>query len=191
MGVTHMTRLARRGAVSSAQEGADQHEEAPDVEIEPQAEASARIPSTHEHARRTTHARPSTTQRALAAHPRVTRSTRIGTSTPPSTRLKFTEAFRAVYRRGRWAHGRALSVGILANQCATARVGLRTRKGLKGAVERNRFKRQLRAIVNEQRISLRPGLDIIIVIHPRTIPTPTKDLERELLELCRRTNVLS
>ena len=187
-----MTRLAQRDAVSSAQEGADpHHEEAPDVKIEPQAEASARIPSTHEHARRTARARPSTTQRALAAHPRVTRFTRIGTSTPPSTRLKFTEAFHAVYRRGRWAHGRALSVGILANQCATARVGLRTRKGLKGAVERNRLKRQLRAIVNEQRVSLRRGLDIIIVIHPRTIPTPTKDLERELLELCRRTNALS
>lgn len=82
-------------------------------------------------------------------------------------------------------------MGILANRCATARVGLRTRKGLKGAVERNRLKRQLRAIVNAQRVCLRPGVDVMILIHPRTIPTPTKELERELIDLCRRTGALS
>ena len=71
------------------------------------------------------------------------------------------------------------------------RVGLRTRRGLKGAARRNRLKRQLRAILSTDRFQFRNGLDLVIVIHPVRIPTGTASLERELLTLCTRIGVIS
>lgn len=110
---------------------------------------------------------------------------------PNLTSLKRTSAFVAIYRTGRWAHGPALSVGVLENAAGTTRVGLRTRRGLKGAVERNRLKRQLRAIVRQWEISLRTGVDLVIVAHPKSLPVKANRLRTELLSLCRRLNTLS
>lgn len=106
------------------------------------------------------------------------------------TRLKFTHVFRAVYRRGRWAKGSLLSVGGLPNEAAVTRVGLRTKRGLKGAVVRNRLKRQLRGILERQQRRLRTGLDLVIVIHPPTGQSDTPKLETELISLCKRLGAL-
>ena len=92
-----------------------------------------------------------------------------------------------MYLRGRWAHGPSLSVGALPTGRATTRIGLRTRRNLKGATVRNRLKRQLRAIVFQRTTPLRSGLDLVVVIHPKRIPTKTATLAQELLALCHRT----
>ncbi|MDP3703484.1 MAG: ribonuclease P protein component [Candidatus Omnitrophota bacterium] len=105
--------------------------------------------------------------------------------------LKRTSAFLTMYRAGRWVHGPALSIGVLKNAEGTTRIGLRTRRGLKGAVERNRLKRQLRAIVHQRDINLRVGLDVVIVAHPSALPANTNRLRTELLSLCKRLNILS
>ena len=94
--------------------------------------------------------------------------------------------FRTVYRRGRWAHGQLLSVGVVANNATQARVGLRTKRGLKGAAVRNRLKRQVRAVIRSQERILHPGLDLVVVLHPPAPPVTTATLERELLLLCKR-----
>lgn len=106
-------------------------------------------------------------------------------------RLKLTEAFRGVYRQGRWARMAALSVGARSNVLSCSRVGFRTKRGLKGAVERNRLKRQLRAIWQPLRARVAHGYDIVIVIHPRSIPIHTKVLEAELLDACHKLRLLS
>ena len=96
-----------------------------------------------------------------------------------------------MYRRGRWARGPSLSVGILPNQGAQTRIGLRTRRGLKGAVVRNRLKRQLRATIRANERVFRPGLDIVVVLHPERLPAKTASLEREFLQLCKRSGAAS
>ncbi len=70
-------------------------------------------------------------------------------------------------------------------------MGLRTRRGLTGAVERNRLKRQLRTILYARPLPLRSGLDVVIVIHPATLPAKTPRLEEELRTLCTRIGALS
>ncbi len=82
-------------------------------------------------------------------------------------------------------------MGYLPNDQGLVRVGLRTRRGLKGASVRNRLKRQLRAIIYADRFPLRSGRDIVIVIHPKELPADTRDLERELRQLCKRAGILS
>jgi ribonuclease P protein component len=85
----------------------------------------------------------------------------------------------------------SLSVGALANQQRATRIGLRTRHGLKGAVRRNRLKRQLRSIISTRRVSFRPGLDVVIVIHPQSTSISTTRLEDELRALCEKTGARS
>ena len=82
-------------------------------------------------------------------------------------------------------------MGSLPNDQGLVRVGLRTRRGLKGASVRNRLKRQLRAILYTDRFPLRSGRDIVIVIHPKELPAKTGHLKRELTHLCKRAGVLS
>lgn len=165
------------------------HEKNVEQSIKPQARTNARLPQAHEFARRGQGTEPPSTKRPVAAHPVLRRARPIEHIAPPPARLKLTDVFSGVYRRGRWAHGPSLSVGVLPNRQPATRVGLRTRRGLKGATVRNRLKRQLRAIVQMQRVPLKPGVDLVIVIHPRTIPATTKILEQELRVLCKRAGV--
>ena len=79
-----------------------------------------------------------------------------------------------------------LSVGAFQNNEGKIKIGLRTRRGLKGATVRNRLKRQLRAIVAKRDLVLRSGLDVVIVIHPPKLPASTDRLETELRILCQR-----
>lgn len=106
--------------------------------------------------------------------------------------LKRTDAFRAVYRRGRWVRGALLSLGVLPTGAAHCRIGLRTRRGLKGAVVRNRLKRQLRGLLAPPRgLALRAGVDVVIVAHPGTPSVRTDALQQELATLCRKAKILS
>jgi len=181
------------------------HEKAPQECVGPQTQAHPRVPPADEYAGRQADAQPSQAKGALAAHPGLTNRPEAtpSTETPlqktqrgagadssATRRLKHTQAFRAVYRRGRWARGTSLSVGALPNAAGILRIGLRTRRGLKGAVARNRLKRQLRAIVGAQGFHATTGLDLVVVIHPPAIPQQTAFLKRELRALCTRLGIL-
>ena len=80
---------------------------------------------------------------------------------------------------------------MLANTQGATRIGLRTRRGLKGAVVRNRLKRQLRTLVYARDFPFRAGLDVVIVVHPKTPSAKTAHLEIELLTLCKKIGALN
>ena len=82
-------------------------------------------------------------------------------------------------------------MGTLPNGRQGTRVGLRTRRGMKGAVVRNRLKRQLRAMIFPAVLPFRPGVDVVIVIHPKTLPANAGRLAGELKQLCKRAGALS
>ena len=84
-----------------------------------------------------------------------------------------------------------LSVGVLPNSESVTRVGLRTRRGMKGAVIRNRLKRQVRDLIFNQHFPLRLGFDVVIVIHPKQLPLPSSNFEQELKVLCTRNGALA
>lgn len=103
--------------------------------------------------------------------------------------LKATKSFLEVSKRGKWKSTRWLSIGIFPNGTNQTRVGLRTRRGLKPAVVRNRLKRQTRAILSRQERDIRRGFDIVIVIHPPTLPTKSSELERDFISLCKQCGI--
>lgn len=94
-----------------------------------------------------------------------------------------------MYRRGRWAHSPSLSVGSLANQAPATRIGLRTKRGIKQAPDRNRLKRQVRALIAQH--AWRPGFDVVMVIHPPRLPLQTNILHTDLQQTCKRLGLFS
>lgn len=106
-------------------------------------------------------------------------------------RLKRTQTFQAVYRRGRWAHRPLLSVGALPRDTGPTRIGIRTRRGLKGAPQRNRLKRQIRGLLSARHLTLRGQLDVVIVIHPGRLPVASAALLQDLLSAARRLGALA
>lgn len=79
---------------------------------------------------------------------------------------------------------------MLPTQQPQTRVGLRTRRGVKPAVVRNRLKRQLRAILAGPEIRLRDGFDLVIVLHPPKLPISTQQLREELGSLCKKAGII-
>jgi len=69
------------------------------------------------------------------------------------------------------------------------RVGLRMRRGVRGAVKRNRAKRVVRAAYQATKTSLRQGHDLVIVIQ-QTDSRRSEDAMDELQELCRKLKLL-
>jgi ribonuclease P protein component len=63
---------------------------------------------------------------------------------------------------------------------------------MKGAAVRNRLKRQLRALIYTTRaVPLKSGLDLVVVIHPKTLPIQTASLQEELRRLCKQLGALA
>jgi ribonuclease P protein component len=84
-----------------------------------------------------------------------------------------------------------LSLGWAPSDGPDVQVGIRTRRGLKGAVRRNRLKRQLRDIVRRYGGRFGRGVDVVIVAHPKSSLPTSAALEREFVSVLERARVAS
>ena len=166
------------------------NEKAPAQSVEPQGRKDARVPKAYEHAQRPQNVDPSSTKRSPAAYSGLVVPFLSGPNQPKKSPLRSSRIFASIYRKGQWIRGGDISVGVLINGTEAARIGIRTRRGLKGAIHRNRLRRQVRAIVYANGFCLRGGIDLIIVIHPATSPLSSSSLKEQLQLLCRRASVL-
>ena len=80
-----------------------------------------------------------------------------------SDRLTSADDFRRVYSQGRRASDGALTAHVLSSgEDLAPRVGITATRGLGGAVQRNRAKRRVRAVVRELGDSIRPGSEVVV-----------------------------
>jgi ribonuclease P protein component len=87
------------------------------------------------------------------------------------TRLSRSRDFDAVYRQGRSASTRSLTVHWFArDDDGEPRLGLAIPKSVGGAVERNRLKRQLREIWPVVAADVPAGRDVVLVARPGLAP---------------------
>ena len=100
-------------------------------------------------------------------------------------RLRLTARFRAVRQGGRWVVGRYVAVGSLPNALTQARVGVRVKRGVRGAVARNRAKRLVREWCRQHGTILAAGQDVVIVLR-QIEPIDPASLNDELNSLCQQ-----
>ena len=108
-----------------------------------------------------------------------------GTTFPREARLLRRVEFDAVYRGGKRRSSSHYTVFFRANELPQSRFGFSIKKGLGGAVVRNRIRRRLREMVRCHRLEIPLGWDI--VIHPKSSVARTAFavLTADLLRLLR------
>jgi ribonuclease P protein component len=118
----------------------------------------------------------------------VSRASSLPLGFPRACRLVRRVEYDAVYRDGRRRTGREFAVFLRPNGLDVSRFGWSIKKGLGGAVRRNRIRRRIREIVRLHRQEIAPGWDI--VIHPRSSVATAKfsAATDDLLKLLPRAN---
>lgn len=99
------------------------------------------------------------------------------------SRLSRSRDFDAVYRHGRSASTRLLTVHWFArpdDETGPPRLGLAVPRGVGSAVTRNRLKRQLREIWDSLACEVPPGRDYVLVARPG-LAEPAESRGREWL----------
>ncbi|PSN17453.1 ribonuclease P protein component [filamentous cyanobacterium CCP5] len=108
---------------------------------------------------------------------------------PQQHRLKHTQEFAAVYRRGRKAAGKLLVMRILPrskdlSDGASSRFGIAiSQKVSKRAVVRNRLKRQIHTALRHLVHDIQPGLNVVINVRPSAVICEYDEILRELEQL--------
>lgn len=112
---------------------------------------------------------------------------------PYANRLTKKEDYEAVYRKGKPLFCDNIMLKVLGNTLGRARVGVVVGvKFSKKAVRRNRIKRQIRQIIQNKLLEIRPDVDIAINIkrigHQDEIDS--QDLEKSLLGALKKGNLI-
>lgn len=98
-------------------------------------------------------------------------------------RLRKTSQFQAVYRKGKSAGTREISVIYLSS--SALRVGFSVSKKVGNAVTRNKIKRRLRAAFRAELPSLKKGL-YIVAARPAAVQADFQTLKRSLRYLLKK-----
>jgi len=125
---------------------------------------------------------------------------------PKSHRLRSRSDFSLVYQKGDRHKSTHLTLRVLkrtsvqgaknlcgesANAC-TSRFGIAIGlKVSKKATERNRIKRQIRAILRQFLPRLSPGWDVVVVVHPQAVRCDYEQFLRELEQLLTKAEVIN
>ena len=92
-------------------------------------------------------------------------------------------------QRGARAHARAFVLQARRrNDTDTTRLGLTVTRKVGTAVERNRIKRRLRALVRGQAAAGRSGFDFVVVARRDAIDAPFSELTREFVRALERVH---
>lgn len=104
---------------------------------------------------------------------------------PAVLRLRSAQDIQRVFRTGKSAHSRYLSVHCLERpgDPSSTRATVVAGRKVGGAVQRNRAKRRLRAALRDVDIPL--GMDVVVVARPRTAGVAFVDLQAALSERLR------
>ena len=110
---------------------------------------------------------------------------------PTINRLRKKKDFAKVYQRGYSYSSLLLWLKLLPNDLSYNRVGIVvSTKVSKKAVERNRIKRRLRALIKDYLSSIKPGYDIIITARVRIIDKSFQEIDQDLKSLLQRAQLL-
>ena len=98
-------------------------------------------------------------------------------------RLKASEDFALAIKKGKTYRNESFTIHILKNECEHARVGISVSAKIENAVNRNRIKRQVRAMCDELIKYNECALDIVIIVRKPYMLKSFDDNNKKLKEL--------
>jgi len=109
----------------------------------------------------------------------------------PEARLSDRRDFRLVFEAGRKVVGRNMILWYAErSSAAPTRLGLSVGSKVGIAVRRNRLKRLVREAFRLNRARLLEGRDIVVYLRHRCRWQSLKDVETEMMDLCRKGGLL-
>ena len=110
----------------------------------------------------------------------------------PAEHIRRRADFEQAYKTGARVHGRFMTVFARVTSEPVARLGIAATRKIGGAVVRNRAKRRVRELFQQQKPAA--GLDVVVVPRREFLDAPFDSLQREfsaLLERVRRARAHS
>jgi ribonuclease P protein component len=99
--------------------------------------------------------------------------------------------YKNIYQRGKKIPGRHIIAFVIPNSLAHNRVGFVTSKKVGKAVTRNKSKRQLRALVQKDWNTLKPGYDMVIVVRRNFPGASFEAIKRDFSIVMRKAGLCS
>jgi len=98
-----------------------------------------------------------------------------------SGRLKKNKEFDLVFKEGRAVYGEFLGIKSRKNNLDINRFGvLLSTKVSKLAVERNKYKRRIKAIISQENLNIKTGHDCVIIVLPAIINREYSEIKTEI-----------
>ena len=108
-----------------------------------------------------------------------------GQALPAVARIRHRPEFKRVYDAGAKAHGRFMTVFVLANGGVAPRLGVAATRKIGSSVDRNRAKRLAREVF--RRYKMAAGLDIVVVPRREMLDAPFAALEADYQTALQRS----
>lgn len=105
-------------------------------------------------------------------------------------RLRHRADFQRVRQDGRTLRQHPLMVSLTSNSTGQNRYGFIVSKQIGNAVIRNRVRRRLREIIRLLHPQLKHGFDVVFIARAGIAEQPFVDVQRIVIELTRRANLL-
>ena len=105
-------------------------------------------------------------------------------------RIRKDKEFDRVFKAGQSFYGKDLGLKLTKNDLNISRFGiLINTKVSKKAVVRNLYKRQLRAIIRQELLSLKTGYDVVLIVFPLILEKKYSELAELLPTGFKRLNL--
>ena len=105
-----------------------------------------------------------------------------------SESLKKNRDFKTVYGNGKSRANKYLVMYVMKNGTEKNRIGISVSKKLGNAVFRNKYKRQLRFIIDKNKKYYQNGVDYIIIIRNGYVNLDFADKEKKYVNLIEKVN---
>ncbi len=97
-------------------------------------------------------------------------------------RISLDKEFDRVFKTGQSFYAKILGIKVASNNLPYSRFGILIGlKVSKKAVVRNKIRRQIRAIISKELLSIKPGKDIVIIVLPPILGKNFKEIKEEVL----------
>ncbi len=108
-----------------------------------------------------------------------------------SLRMRRSADFERVRKEGRTHSCREFVLGVLTGvDSATPKAGFISSRRIGGAIERNRARRRLRALVRKDAHRLRPGTWIVLIARSACLTSSFRELQKSWDQLADRAGIL-
>ncbi|GIV65987.1 MAG: ribonuclease P protein component [Chloroflexota bacterium] len=105
-------------------------------------------------------------------------------------RLRRSSDFKRVRQTGKAYTHPFVVLNVLPNEEGQLRVGITASKAVGSAVDRNRAKRRLRAVLDRLLPNVQPGWDVVLIARKPVLTADFEDLTQAVLGLLRQAHLI-